>query len=86
MAALPQAPHTPEAPSALEALQAQAMQLTAAERAELAERLWSSVLAPGELDAAWHAEIEARAAQLDAGTMAPADWAEAMARLKADAA
>lgn len=69
--------------STLEDVQAQAMQLTPAERAELADRLWASVVSQAELDAAWTAEIERRVAQLESGEAETVAHEEVAARLRA---
>lgn len=46
---------------------AAAMKLAPAERADLADKLWTSVETTEAVAAAWDAEIERRIAQLDAG-------------------
>ncbi len=51
----------------LQAIEAEAMKLSAQERADLAERLWMSVAATDEDDAAWDAELQRRVAADDAG-------------------
>ena len=53
------------------------------ERAELARDLLHSLEDPpsDEVDAAWVAEIEKRARELDDGTVVPVDWEEARGRI-----
>jgi len=60
----------------LEQIQAQAMKLSVEERAELADRLWTSLARQDEIDRAWAEEIERRVRQLDAGEVEaiPETW------------
>ena len=51
----------------LESLTTEALKLSAEERAELAERLITSVAPPPPLHPAWEVEIARRVADLDAG-------------------
>lgn len=53
--------------SNLDKLQAEAMALPPEERAELAERLWTSIEPQADIDAAWDEEIARRVADLEAG-------------------
>lgn len=64
----------------LKDVEALAMQLSPQERADLADRLWMSVN-EGELDPVWHAEIERRVADDDAGRTRYMPAQEAMDRL-----
>jgi len=68
---------------ALEAVTAQALKLSAAERAELIERLADSVLPPSPLHPQWEAEIARRLAELDAGLVASIPAEQVMADVRA---
>ncbi len=54
-------------PASLEIVEAAALQLSAAERAELIERLIDTVAPAPPLHPAWEAEIARRVAEVDAG-------------------
>jgi len=58
-------------PNPLDSVTAQAMKLSAAERAELIERLADTLLPAPPLHPSWDAEITRRLAALDAGTVEP---------------
>jgi putative addiction module component (TIGR02574 family) len=53
--------------ASLETVEAAALQLSAAERAELIDRLIDTVLPAPPLHPAWEAEIARRVAEMDAG-------------------
>ena len=78
---------TDAAANTLHAIAEQAMQLSPAERADLSELLWDSVQPATEpspnLHPEWHAEIEQRIAQVDAGQVKFMSGDEAMAALRA---
>ena len=61
----------------------EAMKLPPRERADLADRLWISVDTPEAVAAAWDAEIERRAAQLDAGEVETIPCEQVIAELRA---
>lgn len=61
----------------------EAMKLPPQERADLADRLWISVDTPEAVAAAWDAEIERRAAQLDSGEVATIPFEQVIAELRA---
>ena len=73
--------------SSLEAVEAAALELSPEERAQLAQRLLSSLPRDPEAEAAWDAEIRRRVAELESGAMntIPAEevFAEARHRLNA---
>ena len=73
--------------TSLQALEAEAMKLPPAERAELAERLLSSVAPQAGLHPAWETEIEQRLREHDEGWVlsAPLDVVLAGVRAKYDA-
>jgi putative addiction module component (TIGR02574 family) len=61
-----------------------ARDLSEADRVRLAEQLLASVDdgPPAEIAAAWTAEIERRARELDEGTVRPVPWTEVKASLR----
>jgi putative addiction module component (TIGR02574 family) len=63
-------------------LSAEAMKLSARERADLADRLWFSVNAAAEVEAAWDAEIERRIEQIAKGEVTSVPWDDVMADLR----
>jgi putative addiction module component (TIGR02574 family) len=67
----------------LEQIQAQAMKLSVEERAELADRLWTSLARQDEIDRAWAEEIERRVRQLDAGEVEAIPEETVIAELRA---
>ena len=67
----------------IESIEAQAMKLSPDERADLADRLWTSVAEQADIDAAWDVEIERRIAQLDAGEVEGVPWETVIADLRA---
>jgi putative addiction module component (TIGR02574 family) len=68
--------------TSLEAVEAEAMKLSPRERADLADRLWMSVEADEDHDAAWDAEIRRRMAEVDSGAVTCRPWSEAMQELR----
>ena len=69
--------------TSLQALEAEAMKLPPDERAELAERLLSSVAPEAGLHPAWEAEIEQRLRDHDEGRVVAAPLDEVLARVRA---
>ena len=66
-----------------------ALTLSEQERAEIAARLIESLEVgpdddPGEVEAAWAAEIERRCAALDAGKTGTTDWTDVRRQIKAE--
>lgn len=61
----------------------EAMKLSPEERVNLAEKLWVSVDTPADIAAAWDAEVERRAAQLDAGEATTYPAEQVLAELRA---
>jgi putative addiction module component (TIGR02574 family) len=59
------------------------MKLSAAERADLADKLWLSVHSREEVDAAWDAEVAQRIRQIDAGEVTSVPWDTVMTELRA---
>lgn len=55
--------------SSLHAVEAAALELSPEERAQLAQRLLSSLARDPEIEAAWDAEIRRRVADLESGAM-----------------
>lgn len=70
-------------PTPIEHIEAEAMKLSPEERAELAERLWTSVHSAAEVEAAWDAEIARRIRQIDAGEVERIPWETVMENLRA---
>lgn len=68
--------------SQLESLQAQALQLSLEERAQLADRLVTSLLEDHDIEAAWEAEVERRVAEIESGRSQMIPAAEAIARAR----
>ena len=69
--------------ASLQALEAEAMKLPPDERAELAERLLSSVAPEAGLHPAWEAEIGQRLRDHDEGRVSSAPLDEVLARARA---
>ncbi|HXC37858.1 MAG TPA: addiction module protein [Burkholderiales bacterium] len=67
----------------LEKIQADAMRLSLVDRAELADRLWSSLARQDEIDRAWAEEIERRVRQLDSGEVETIPEETVIAELRA---
>lgn len=76
--------------ASLETVEAAALQLSAADRAELIQRLVDTVVPPPPLHPAWEAEIARRVAEMDEGRVEgiPAEtvFAEMRAMIEARAA
>lgn len=68
--------------SQLESLQAQALQLSPEERAQLADRLITSLFEDHDIEAAWEAEVERRVAEIESGRSQMIPAAEAIARAR----
>jgi putative addiction module component (TIGR02574 family) len=67
----------------LEQLHLQALQLSAEERAQLADRLITSLFEENDIESAWAAEVERRLAEIDSGRAVLTPAAEAIARARA---
>ena len=65
----------------VESLEAEALLLSAAERAQLAERLIASLDADPEVEEAWAAAVERRHAEIENNTVSLLPGAESLARL-----
>ena len=59
------------------------MRLSPVDRAELADRLWSSLARQDEIDRAWAEEIERRVRQLDSGEVETIPEETVIAELRA---
>ena len=66
----------------LEALQAQALQLSPEERAQLADRLITSLFEDHDIEAAWAEEVERRIADIESGRSKLVPVSEAIARVR----
>jgi len=69
-------------PQPIESVEAEAMKLLPHERADLADKLWLSVHAREDVDAAWEAEVARRIEQIDAGEVECVPWEEVMSELR----
>ncbi|HEY3074965.1 MAG TPA: addiction module protein [Burkholderiales bacterium] len=69
-------------PSDLEIVEAQALKLTAEERAQLADRLITSIFEVHEIEAAWAAEVEHRVDEIESGRAKLIPAAESIARAR----
>lgn len=67
----------------IESLEAEALRLSAAERAQLIERLITSLDIDPEVEEAWAAEVERRHAEIESKTVSLLPGAETLARLRA---
>jgi putative addiction module component (TIGR02574 family) len=69
--------------SQIDIIEAQALKLTAEERAQLADRLITSIFDDHEIESAWAAEVERRIEAIESGhaTLIPA--AESIAKARA---
>lgn len=67
----------------LEIVEAQALKLTAEERAQLADRLISSLFEDHEIEAAWAEEVERRIEEIESGRAKLMPAAEAITRARA---
>jgi putative addiction module component (TIGR02574 family) len=70
--------------STVEVIEAEALQLSAAERAQLVERLIASLDTDPEVEKAWAAEVERRNAEIESGAVSMIPGPEALAQLKAE--
>ena len=68
----------------VESLEAEALLLSAAERAQLVERLIASLDADPEVEAAWAAEVERRHAEIENNTVSLLPGAESLGKLRAE--
>ena len=69
--------------SELEAVETQALKLTAEERAQLADRLISSIFDDHEIESAWATEVERRIDDIENGRAKLVPAAESIARARA---
>jgi Putative addiction module component len=69
--------------TSLEALQAEVSRLSPADRSRLLEHLIASLEVDDEVEAAWDAVADEREAAVDAGTVRPVMFEDAIARLEA---
>jgi putative addiction module component (TIGR02574 family) len=67
----------------LEQITSAALSLSVGARAQLAERLLTSLDEDPEITAAWIAEAKRRADEIDAGTVTTVDSSDAIARIRA---
>jgi putative addiction module component (TIGR02574 family) len=66
----------------IESVEAEALRLPAQERANLVERLIASLDIDPQVEDAWAAEVERRAAEIDSGAVALLPGAATLARLR----
>jgi len=71
-------------PQTVESLEAEALLLSAAEHAQLVERLIASLDADPAVEEAWAAEVERRHAEIENNTVSPLSGPETLARLRAE--
>jgi putative addiction module component (TIGR02574 family) len=71
-------------PPTVETIEADALQLSAAERAQLIERLITSLDVDPEVEVAWAAEVARRHAEIQNGTVTPLPGPETLAELEAE--
>jgi putative addiction module component (TIGR02574 family) len=69
--------------SQFDAVESQALKLTAEERAQLADRLISSIFEDHEIEAAWAVEVERRVDEIDSGRAKLIPASESIARARA---
>ena len=67
----------------LEIVEAQALKLTAEERAQLADRLITSLFEDNEIENAWAAEVERRIEEIESGRAKLIPAADSIARARA---
>jgi len=67
----------------LEIVEAQALKLTAEERAQLADRLITSLCEDNEIENAWAAEVERRIEEIESGRAKLIPAADSIARARA---
>jgi putative addiction module component (TIGR02574 family) len=69
--------------SQFDAVESQALKLTAEERAQLADRLISSIFEDHEIEAAWAAKVERRVDEIESGRAKLIPASESIARARA---
>jgi putative addiction module component (TIGR02574 family) len=69
--------------SQLEVIEEQALKLSAEERAQLADRLISSLFGDHEVEEAWAVEVERRVREIESGEAQLIPASEAIARARA---
>ena len=67
----------------LEIVEAQALKLSPEERAQLADRLITSLFEDNEIEDAWAAEVERRIEEIESGRAKPIPAADSIARARA---
>ena len=67
----------------LEIVESQALKLTAEERAQLADRLITSLFEDHEIESAWAAEVERRIEEIESGRAKLIPAADSIARARA---
>jgi len=70
-------------PTSLEIIEAQALSLAAEERAQLADRLISSLFDDTDIEEAWAMEVERRIKDVESGRSSLIPAAESIARARA---
>jgi putative addiction module component (TIGR02574 family) len=66
-----------------ETIEAQALKLSPEERAQLADRLITSLFEDNEIEDAWAAEVERRIEEIEGGRAKPIPAADSIARARA---
>jgi putative addiction module component (TIGR02574 family) len=69
--------------SQIDIIEAQALKLTAEERAQLADRLITSIFDDHEIESAWATEVERRVADIESGRARLIPAAESIAKARA---
>jgi putative addiction module component (TIGR02574 family) len=69
--------------SQLEIVEAQALKLTAEERAQLADRLITSIFEDHEIEGSWAADVERRVGEIESGRAKLIPAAKSIARARA---
>jgi putative addiction module component (TIGR02574 family) len=64
-------------------IEIEALKLSAAERADLADKLWLSLETQSEVDAAWEKEIGNRIREIDSGAVETIPHEDVVAELRA---
>lgn len=67
----------------LEIVEAQALKLSPEERAQLADRLVTSLFKDEEIEGAWAAEVERRIEEIESGHATPIPAVDSIARARA---
>lgn len=70
-------------PTPLEIVEAEALKLEAGERAQLADRLITSLFQDSDIEVAWEVEVERRIEEIEAGRSPLIPASEAIARARA---